>query len=333
MALCKNIIVPLDGSERSGQALPAAGLMARAAEGALTLTRAFAPVPDWQTDWEHGRYRGAMSAAEHDRVTAFLVGEKQRLEGMGVNRPIGIAAREGNADEVIIDLARRDPEALIVMATHGRGGFSRMMMGSVTSRVVRAVLNPTLIVRGNEPEGQMAPQALDNIIVPLDGSTFAEDALPYAAELARVFGSRITLLRSTHNTDYFRARTGWGRLDGEAGFHFGGPVEMAASMAEISREYLWRRAEDLRVRRGVGEVRVVNSLENPADAAIGLAQRLDNVLTVMTTHGRRGVGRALLGSVADQVVRGSPAPTLLVRGPMRAAAGTGELRERVAAGV
>lgn len=333
MALYDNIIVPLDGSELSSHALAPACLMAGISGAALTLARAYDGIPVWHADAEHGRFSSAMALAEHDRITAFLAAEKGRLERMGVIAPVHVAAREGPADEFIVDLGHRHPGALIVMSTHGRGGFSRLVMGSVTSRVVRSVVNPTLVVRGWGRGGTAVGKSLDNIIVPLDGSAFAEHALPHACELARACGAQLILVRSTHDTDYFRSHTQWSRLDGEGGFHFGGPAEMATSMAALSREYLWRKAEAVETQFGLSDVEAVNSRENPADAVVELAERSRNGLVVMATRGRRGVERALLGSVADQVVRRSPAPTLLVRGPMRNGDLAQERRESEFAGV
>ena len=325
MTLFSNIIVPLDGSELSAQALPAARLMAPAVQpgGVLTLLRAFSEVPNWQASGAQGRYRAAIAAAEHDRITAFLRGEKRRLEGLGVNLPIRLAAREGSAAEVIVNHARQDADALIVMSTHGRSGISRMVAGSVTAKVVRAAENPTLIVRCGADDCPVVPYAIDHIIVPLDGSAFAEQALPFAARLAHQFGARIHLLRSTHNAEYFRTHTEWTRLDGEAGFYFGSPDQMSAGLVTVSHGYLQSQAMELERRYGVSGVAVAHSLLHPADAVVEQALRLDNALTLMTTHGRRGVGRALLGSVADRVVRHSPAPTLLLRGAERAAAPVG----------
>lgn len=325
MTLFSNIIVPLDGSELSAQALPAARLMAPAVPpgGDLTLLRAFSEIPHWQASGAQGRYRAAIAAAEHDRITAFLRREKRRLEGLGVNLPIRIAAREGNAAEVIVNHARQDASALIVMSTHGRSGISRMVAGSVTAKVVRAAENPVLIVRCGADDCPLVPYSLNHIIVPLDGSAFAEQALPFAARLAHKFGARILLLRSTHNAEYFRAHTEWTRLDGEAGFYFGTPDQMSASLVTVSHGYLQRQAAELERRYGIPGVMVAHSLQHPADAVVEQAHRLDNALTLMTTHGRRGVGRALLGSVADQVVRNSPAPTLLLRGAERAVAPVG----------
>ncbi len=332
MAFFKSIMVPLDGSELSAEALPAACLMAEVAGSPITLLRSFESIPQWHSDADLGRFSGSLAVAEHDRITAYLAAEKQRLQELDVHVPIDVFVGEGRAEMIIADLAAREPDGLIVMSTHGRGGLSRMVMGSVTARVVSSVSNPTLVVRGGLLDGVKVGRSLDNIIVPLDGSAFAEHALAYAGELARACGAQVVLVRSTRNTDYLRAHTQWSRLDDEGGFHFGGPAEMASSMVALSREYLWRKADELETQFALSDVEAVNSLDEPADAVVDLAKRSRNAVVVMATRGRWGVGRALLGSVADQVVRRSPAPTLLVRAPLRsegfAHAAESEGRER-----
>ena len=103
MTLFNNIIVPLDGSELSAQALPAASVMARASGASMTLLRSFHPVAEWQVNAGEGRFRGSMALAEHDRVSALLRAEKQLLQGRGVHTPIDVMACEGPAHESIID--------------------------------------------------------------------------------------------------------------------------------------------------------------------------------------------------------------------------------------
>ena len=318
MTLCNNIIVPLDGSKLSAQALPAARLMANATHAPITLLRSFAPPPEWYADADHGRFSAAMASGEHDRTLAELACVKRRMEHWGVESPIFSQAHEGPAHEAIINLANRDPNALVVMSTHGRGGLTRMLTGSVTAKVVRAVGNPTLIVRCNKTDCPVIPQRFDNILVPLDGTSFAESALPYAGELAAAFGARITLFRATPSAAQFRADTEWSYTNGAAGFATGDPFHLSSKLAEASREYLWRIADSLRARFPIFDVTVQGSQENPPDGILKLTEQLDNGLVVMATRGRRGVGRALFGSVADRVVRHSSFPTLLVRSPMPA---------------
>lgn len=320
MTLCNNIIVPLDGSKLSAQALPAARLMANATRAPITLVRSFERTPDWHVDTDHGRFSTAMAAGEHDRTVADLACIRRRMEHWGVETPIFVEAHEGPAHQAIISMANHDPSAMVVMSTHGRGGFSRMLTGSVTAKVVNAVRNPTLIVRCNKTDCPVVPQFFENIIVPLDGAAFAEHALDYAGELATTFGTRITLFRSTPGADYFRTHSDWGHYGG-AGFGLNEPEAMARDLAHTSEDYLWKKADALRARFPLFDVEVVNSRENPEHGIVNLANRLDNGLVVMATRGRRAVGRALFGSVGDHVVRHSTTPTLLVRGPLHAREG------------
>lgn len=317
MALFNNIIVPLDGSELSSQALPAVSVIAKASGASMTLLRSFDPIPEWKVDSGQGRFRGSMAVAEHDRISALLRAEKQALEIRGVDALIDVMACEGPAHESIINQANLHPNAMIAMSTHGRGGLSRMLMGSVTAKVVRAVDNPTLIVRCNETDCPVVPQHLDNIIVPLDGTAFAEHALPYAQELAGEFGARLTLVRTTPDSQYFRVNTEWGATHSVSTMSHLDPDRLAAGLSETAKAYLWRKADELSAQFPAFDVEAVHRLQAPSETVIGLTRRLDNGLVVMATHGRRGIGRALLGSVADRVVRHSQMPTLLVRGPAR----------------
>ena len=335
MALCSSIIVPLDGSKLSAQALPAVRVMANATQAPVKLMRSFAPLPDWHTDADHGRFSAAMSAGEHDRTIADLTSVRRRMEDWGVEPAISVEAHEGLAHEAIINVANSNPDALIVMSTHGRGGFSRMLTGSVTAKVVNAIRNPTLIVRCNEKDCPIVPRFFENIILPLDGTDFSELALDHAGELATAFGARITLFRSTPGADFFRTHTDWGHAGGT---EFGQyePEKLARNLAHASEEYLWRQADALRARFPLFDVSVVNTRENPQDAIVHLANQLDNGLVVMATRGRRAMGRALFGSVGDHVVRHSLAPTLLVRAPLHArrralADGNGSEKRQLAA--
>ena len=316
MTLFSKIIVPLDGSELSAQALPAASVMTRATGAPITLLRSFDSVPDWQADAGQGRFRGSMAVAEHERIAALLRAERSGLESRGVNVRIGVMAFEGKAHNAIIDFAERDPDALIVMSTHGRGGLSRMLMGSVTAKVVRAVINPTLIVRCSERDCPVVPRYFENVIVPLDGSRFAELALPIAQDLASAFGSRLTLVRTTPDSEYFRVNAEWATGQGSEEARYYDPNRLSTRLSETAKEYLWKQADMLSARFPAMDLEAIHELASPSETVVGLTRKMDNSLVVMASHGRRGIGRALLGSVADHIVRHSQAPTLLVRGPM-----------------
>ena len=326
MTLFDNIIVPLDGSEWSAQALPAACIMSKASGAPITLLRSFDAVPDWQVDSRNGRYRGSMEIAEYERISALLRAEQQNLEDRGLGVTIEVESYQSPPHEMIIDFANRQPDALIVMSTHGRSGMARTLAGSVTARVVNAVSNPALIVRCNESDCPIVPGRFDNIIVPLDGSGFAERALPFAQELGARFGAKITLIRTTPDSEYFRVRGARADWQDGPGYRYFEPEQLATRLSESARAYLWRKADELSARFPAFDVEAKHDFIAPSDAVIRLADNLDNCLVVMSTHGRRGISRAVFGSVADQVVRNSNAPTLLIRSPNRTLPSAMEMR-------
>lgn len=151
---------------------------------------------------------------------------------------------------------------------------------------------------------------LQTILVPLDGSSLAEAALPKAVELAEVSGARLLLLRAA------QVRT----LPG---------VDPTLAQVEVVREaeeYLARVGEHL---GDLGFKEVECSVwYGPAAYSIVEAARLYKAdLILMTTHGRSGLGRLILGSVAESVLRGTTTPILLLRAaeaPVEAPAGKGE---------
>ena len=293
MALFDNIIVPLDGSESSAHALPAARLMAGASGAKLTLVRCFPDIPDWQADASRGRRRGSMALAQHERIDAYLSGERLRLQ------------RQGFAD--------REPDSLIAMSTDGRGGLARLLSGSVASKVIGSVSNPAFVVRCNELDCPAVPQSFNNVIVPLDGSQPGESALRYAGALASDFGARITLVRAIPDSANFYAHAGWACVYGGPSFGYYDGHQLVQDAEALTGKYLSATARDLSERFPGTDIETVTAQQNPVRAILDVADRLENPMVVMATHGRRGLRRILLGSVADQVVRNSSVPTLLVK--------------------
>ena len=137
---------------------------------------------------------------------------------------------------------------------------------------------------------------LEKILVPLDGSTPAEAALPTAADMARTSGARLLLLRAA------QAHT----LPGVD------PTEAEIKVVSEAETYL----AEVKERLGTAGITNVETTVwyGPAAAAIVEAAQFHRVgLIVMTTHGRSGLGRLILGSVAESVLRGTPTPILLLR--------------------
>ena len=169
--------------------------------------------------------------------------------------------------------------------------------------------NPLLIIRSHaEPTADHS--ALDRLVVPVDGSELAEQALPHAAYLASAMQLPLDLVRITlSEEEYYQAMSMDVRVMPPNLPSF---QSVAESLDGEAHTYLGRvKASLLRQGAPLVEERVLQGL--PAESIVDLASAAGNSLVVMTTHGRSGVGRMILGSVAERVVRQSDGPVLLVR--------------------
>jgi len=133
------------------------------------------------------------------------------------------------------------------------------------------------------------------ILVPLDGSELAELALPYVAQLAATLGSEITLLT----------------VIGASDEHDKNRVYLEGVAKEIKQD----AGKHLKKDDGAVKVKIAVVVGNPAEKIVDYAATGKISLIVMASHGRSGIGRWALGSVAEKVVRAGSAPVLLVRTP------------------
>jgi nucleotide-binding universal stress UspA family protein len=286
----ERILVPLDGSDTAEAALAYVALL--------------------PSD------RARLLAVECDRVDLSAVCTAARdckayLEALAAplrdhGRDVDTLVAFGNPAEQILALAAAAD--LVVMGSHGHGGVRRFVLGSVADEVARHAPVPVMIVRG----GPGSPPAVrvTRIVVPLDGSELAEQAVPVAAAVAADLGVPVHLMRVL-DVDALRATV-------QAGIH--AAAAYLRSQEEIQRyaeEYLAEQVQQLRNRDLTATAEVLTG--SPAVTLLD-AIRPDD-LVVMTTHGRGGVRRWLLGSVADKLVRAAAAPVLLVpaNGPESAA--------------
>jgi len=196
------------------------------------------------------------------------------------------------------------------MATHGRSGLERWYLGSVADKVMRLVERPILLITPAAvgEEGQAAPAVrFAHIAVPLDGSSLAEAALPAAEELAAATGGAITLVRVQ---PWLVTATMPYPYVPELG-------ELETQIEAADQAYLATAAA--RLRPGLA-VDVILLRGSPSGALLEYfaANRPD--LVVMTTHGRGGLQRLVLGSTADRLVRAG-LPVLLLRDTLPPIAG------------
>lgn len=288
--MMERILVPLDGSVTAEAALAYVELLPSRRVRLLQVeSDTQGPLLVSESEWEAWR-----SAREAD-AGAYLeqAGERLRQQGRAVESAVAF----GDPADWII--ASAGDAELIVMTTHGRGAGGRALFGSVADRVARHAPVPTLLVRGHGASA--GPPRVARVIVPLDGSALADRALPVAASVARDLGVPIHLLWVLDH-DVVRSTVEAGIAAARA---YAGAQEDARHRAE---ENLEEQAQTLRNQDITASAEILTG--SPAVALLDAITSTD--LVVMTTHGRSGVRRWLLGSVADKLVREAAAPVLLV---------------------
>jgi nucleotide-binding universal stress UspA family protein len=187
------ILVPLDGSTVAEQVLPYARFMAKA----LTLPVELLEVIDpdelrFLVNPEQGRYIDTLLADRTASDKHYLERIARSFQGSHVQCFI----ENGRAEEAVIEKAATDKNTLIAMATHGRSGFQRWVLGSVAEKVVHGATNHVLLIRATEHGETSGEATLKTVIVPLDGSPVAEQVLPHTADLAKKMKLKIVLLRA-----------------------------------------------------------------------------------------------------------------------------------------
>ncbi|MGZ8425586.1 MAG: universal stress protein [Candidatus Binatia bacterium] len=283
----KKILVPLDGSKLAEQVLPYARSLAGAYGAAVTLLRV--SDPDARLP-----FSASQSASDYLNYTAASL------------QPLSVESLEkiGKPAEVIVDSAAAGSDCLIAMATHGVTGPRRWFLGSVASKVVQSAANPILLIRPMEEGLPPATITLKRVVVPLDGSGLAEKVLPHVASLARKLKLEVQLVRA-----YALPPDAYLVADGVIDQ---GPAQYRRSMHEECEKYLDGKVAGLRA-DGVDPVTATVIEGDAANEIVELAAGSPQSLIAMSTHGRSGVGRWVLGSVAERVVQYSRAPVLLIR--------------------
>lgn len=295
------ILVPLDGSELAEQVLPYVRLLVKGDQTRIELLRVIEPVPPNLVAASQGATTIQIAANMSTQAHEYLDKMATSLQGDGLD--VVSKVSEGDPASWIVDEADTESSTLIAISTHGRSGLARWAFGSVTDKVLHATTNPLLIIRSREPETANTKVNLKEIIIPLDESSLAEQILPHAVSLAKALGLKMTLLRVTPPAgDYYRF------MDYPPPNFENMPEEVDAGAVE----YLHRTGQELR-RKGVLNVSERLLHGNPGLAITDFAQEVPNNLVAMTTHGRSGMGRWILGSVADRVVRHSGDPVLVIR--------------------
>jgi nucleotide-binding universal stress UspA family protein len=306
----RTILVPLDGSAFGEHALPLALGIARHTSAAVQLVHVCTPPHASLADG-----LPALAAAPIGPCREYATDYLNKLAQVLSPRwevPISIAVRDGLAADQLYAHAVGLRADLVVMTTHGYGPLSRMWVGSVADTMVRRLPMPVMLTRPHEKAPNLREavheQVFKHVLLPLDGSALAEEILEPALALGEPTEVTYTLLQAIQVPVLGYA---------PAAYAAGLDQQMLEQMRSDAQEYLGQVARRLRGRGFLVSPQI--SIGPPAMAILDYARENPIDLIAMATHGRGGVARMLLGSVADKVVRGAGTPVLLRRPSSEAA--------------
>jgi nucleotide-binding universal stress UspA family protein len=290
------ILVPLDGSAIAEKALPHARALARALQIPITLITVIETAADFSK--KKTRYLDTLIEDGVRTSEEYLKKISKTFSGAAVQYRV----EKGRAEDAIIMNAAADSGTLITMATHGRSGLDRWLLGSITEKVVRGANNPLLVVRANEETSSEGEAAPDSIIVPLDGSTLAESVLFCVGELAEAFHAKVTLLRSySLKQIIFSSEEFHPDLD-----------ELKGELRWEAMSYLDEKVAELKS-RGLVDVFCSVTEGDAAETIIEMGKGAPNALIVMSPHSGSIIKHWVLGSVTEKVLRHANNSVLTIR--------------------
>jgi nucleotide-binding universal stress UspA family protein len=294
----KTILAPLDFSPASIEALDYAVWLAQQFRAAIHLVHVYPP--DEASSVPGAGHLLLQSAEVIERMNEELTGiHRKRVEPF---RPENCHVRGGRPYEEIVRLARQIDADLIALSTRGHSGLKHLLLGSTAERVIRYAQRPVLVVRKRKQKSKTSRGAfaIRTILVPTDFSQCSLAGAEYAAFLAKNLYATVRLFHAIYPyTNYVFVDRAGVRLSG-----------LAEAVEETARQEM-DALKQMDFLRGLPVQTKI--LPGPAvDEICAAAGERDLDLVVISTHGRTGLKHALIGSVAEHVVRYAERPVLVV---------------------
>jgi nucleotide-binding universal stress UspA family protein len=294
--MMKRILMPTDGSPCSERAISNGLELAKTLNAEVTFLYVLEnPVTAFAT--EVGVYPELYE--ELKKVGNRSLAKAQTLAAnMGVKATTQLVEQDRSVDAIHEAEKNHD---MVIMGTHGRRGFDRVMIGSVAEGAVRGSSKPYLLLRQTK-ETQEGSPSLKRLLMPVDGSECSKRAVERGLELAKDLGAKVTFLFV---------------FDEHLAAYYGMPG--ASYVKEMYRDYqkageaILEKAKAHASKAGVEASTKLVKHHRPVEAIVEAEKDYDMV--VMGTHGRRGFDRFMLGSVAEGVLRRSSKPLLLMHKP------------------
>ncbi len=278
--MIERIFVPLDGSDLAEAVLP---YVERLAMGTGLKVRLLTVAKD---------------EPDRERANSYLKSKQNQLKKRAVEASISVAS-DGEAETILSEAEAWEAD-LIAMSTHGRSGALRWVFGSVADKVIHATSRPLLLIR-SAPEEQPAAVKMDRILVPLDGSELSLGVLPYVEGIAKTLGASLVLFSAVAPPQTY------------AGMEMGATpaAGLIEDLVSVTQSFLTEVEKEITA-RGV-KARSMVTIGYSTSEIVRVARDVEAGLIAIATHGRSGVNRWIMGSVADGVLRRSALPCLIVR--------------------
>jgi nucleotide-binding universal stress UspA family protein len=294
----KHVLSPVDFSDVSARPLAHAAALARwygAKLSVLHVAPTFDPVP------VRSGLGLPLQVAQPLTESEVLSEIRRLLDAGGISQDAVPVVRAGDPATTIVDEAVTNRADLIVMGTHGRRGFNRLLLGSVAETVLRHAPCPVLTVPPHASAESAQVVTVKRILCPMDFSPSALQAFGFALDLARQSSGTVTLLRVVEWLAEEEPRTS---------AHFNVPEFRRHMLADAEE-----RLSDLAASESKGspQIETVVAAGRAYREVLRTAEENAIDLIVMGAQGRGGVGLALFGSTTQQVVRGAACPVLTVR--------------------
>ncbi|MBI2886744.1 MAG: universal stress protein [Chloroflexi bacterium] len=299
----QRILIPLDGSLLSEAVLPYAEALAAASKAQVTMVYVGEPDVEERSP-KHQVFLDQVTQQVVAYGKSYLRQQARRFEQKGIQTKVEVLL--GRAADEITEYAQKEGVDLVAMATHGRTGLARWRYGSVANEVRNRLPMPLLLIHPTEEHPSEAAMAareplLLRVVVPLDGSEVAEQALPHAKELASRMDLEMHLLRIV-------SRPAPAYVGPEAVEYY---YDLETELVKVATEYLQGVQKSLEAAGMRVTARVFHGY--PAENIVDFAKALDQSIICLTTHGRTGLGRVIMGSVAEKVLHDATEPIFLVR--------------------
>ena len=295
--MTRTVLVPLDSSEASEEALPIALEVWKRQGGQLKLLS----VVEVSTEFDAWIETAPFSL--EDELDRWLMERRDYLDSIAsrIGGNVVTEVRVGRPASEICAAAEETDDVVVVMASHGRGGLQQFILGSAALSVVHDVHCPVIIVHMGDSESEV-PSSLDSVLMPTDGSPFSEGIIDEALAILGEPKPKVRLLQVLEHP-------AWSAHSMNAGL----VSQYLEASREVAQEHLDGMTAKLRERgyEAAAELRGGSA----ADGILEAVSDHGSDLIAMATHGRSGVGRFVLGSVSQRVLNRTRAPLLLIRPP------------------